>query len=297
VTDQFPPPWYHAALAAGLKPFLATSESLVGAFDLAPWGCALAPIVLEDDANATFLRAYLCAERLAYGGWAETAGASAQGYTGASMPDWVFVDCVLLQSAAVGFMVSQDQVPAPALRPFAEAGIDLDRLPFLPLTADALSVRLDRRSIVGVSTYTLQRLFFGTSGWAAETHALALGACRAATYDWFYAVTQFGSHAIRLHGRFGHDPILVKPSVPIYPDPHLSFIYKMKIEFDPSNLAMLPVRTPDRLLRARDTVAKRRIAEEIAQGWRHTIVPPYWSRGDDVAPAHPYLSLCVGLPA
>lgn len=289
-------PWVRDILAAGLQPYIATTESLATAFDLAPWGLELTPVFLEDARNAAFLRAYQVAERLSYGGWGAVAAAYQAGHVNYDLPDWAFVDCYLLQSAAVGLMIPTSAVPEAHLQGLAQAGVALERLDWLPLSGEVCSVRADGRSLIGVSTFDLHRRLFGRAGWARESHALSLAVRRAADYDWFVAVTQYANHAIRLHGRFGSDPVIVTPSVPVYGTPDASYIYKMKIDFDPCNLSLPPARTPDRRLRAGDAAAKRQIAAEIAQGWRHTLVPPYWSAGTDVSPAEPFLSVCVARP-
>ncbi len=286
--------WAAKLQHAGLKPFIATSETLLDQFDLCPMGIALTPILFEDDRNAEFLRAYPVSEWLAYNGLPKS-----EGYVAGSdcdgMPNWVFVNCVLLHTAAIGLMISVDAIPA-HFRTFYEKNgkIALSKLSWLPLSGEISAVREDGRTLIAFSTFNLYRRFFGVPGGGHEYRSIALLSRRAHTFDWFYAVTQYDNPAIRMHGRFGSHPIMIKPMLPAHSQRSLSYLYKMKIDFDPRHLDLPAPQEADRLLHANDTAAKQQIASEINQGWCHTIVPPFWVSGDNDNP--PYLALSVFPP-
>lgn len=286
-------PWYKGLQAAGLKPFIATSETLLGEFDLAPWGIPVQPVLLENDGDADFLRAYLFSEQLAYRDWSNNEDGT-QTTLQSSTPDWVFVDCILLQTAAIGLMIPTDLVPDRFRRLYAEeAGIAVGRLSHLPLCGEVTAARDGGHSLAGVSSFNLYRTFFGMPRFTREYRAIALAVRRASDFPYVYAASQYVNPAIRVFSRFGTDPVIAKPMIPLYTDPYTSFLFKMKIEFDPCNLKMRPVQPPDRRVYARDTKAKRQIAEEIAAGWSHRIVPPYWMPGSDDRPNEPFLTIRV----
>ena len=85
-----------------------------------------------------------------------------------------------------------------------------------------------------------------------------------------------------MHGKFGNPMWIEVPKVPMHPDPDMSLIYGMRIDFDPDELhGREPQGKYDFLMRADDDETKQEIANGITKGQRYIIAPPYQVETND----------------
>ena len=82
--------WFQNLTDLGLRPYVATARHQLGGLDLAALGSDPLIATLEDSAAREFHEAYNVANALAFG---------ARNLT---MPGWVYIDCVLMQTGKAG---------------------------------------------------------------------------------------------------------------------------------------------------------------------------------------------------
>jgi hypothetical protein len=115
------------------------------------------------------------------------------------MPSWVFVDCVIMAFAAVGFMLPADQTPE-AVRRELEIPDDYDG--WVPISEYSICPTVEADT---VAAFSLQSRIQGR-GIGTRTKALGL---YTADVDFQTGVTQYTSPALRVHTRFGPMEVLV----------------------------------------------------------------------------------------
>ena len=248
----------------GVRPFVASTGHLLPSLDLSVLGNAPAVKLLERDNDRTFHEAYLLANALGFGE-AEL-----------KMPNWVLVDCVLMQSAVVGLMMDKDACPAPLLDAFArDATIDLDALDALPISGQVAGLGLDRRSWVGFSLFSLRRFVPDLPALGLITKALALETYQAQG-DRFVGISHYDNKALSMHGRFGKKMWIEQAVIPLHPRRDMALVYAMDVDFTWADLdAKLADEPFDFLMPADDADAKQRLRENIAAGQRVVIARPF----------------------
>ncbi len=259
-------PWFQHLLDFGLTPYVATARHQLGSLALEAMGTTREVFCLEDRSAAPFHRAYATANALAFGA------------RDLKMPGWVYIDCVLMQTAVVGFAARKRDVPAGLLKEFET---DLDGSEWLPVSGQIASPALDGKTLVGFSLFSLRSLWPELPALGLATKGLALQVYNAARFDRFFGITQYDNPALCLHGRFGRALEIVSARVPLHAQGDNSLIYGMKIDFDPARLEEAPHTTkePDFWIEAGDATAIAGLEAGIAEGKRYFILPPFQVKG------------------
>ncbi|MDE1170149.1 MAG: hypothetical protein PW734_02905 [Verrucomicrobium sp.] len=256
------PAWLASLRQAGFLPYVATSRHLLPSLELEPGGVPARVFLLEEEADQPFHEAYLLSNSLSFHS------------PDIKMPNWVLIDCALMQTAVVGFMKARVELPEEFLAAYrADPRVDLDRLDYLPISGQIASPGIDGKSLVGFSLFSLARqVGAAAANLGLYTKALALEVYRAARFEWFYGITQYDNPALKIHGRFGAEMEIAKPILPLHPRREMAFVYRMR----PAPLAENPpAREPSFWLAADDAAAKRAMQDGIAAGKRYVILPPF----------------------
>ena len=253
-----------SSLAAhGMRPFIATTRSLLDALDLSVLGAEPRVFLLEREEDRAFHEAYLLANALGFG------DASLQ------MPNWVLVDCVLMQTAVVGLVLARERASPSLLKAFEDGGVDTGALSELPVSGQIAGLGLDGGTLTGFSLFSLRRYLPDAPPLGILTKALALQAYRAEGKK-FVGISHYDNKALSMHGRFGLPMWIEQAAIPLHPRRDMALVYAMNVAFDMARLAAAPeAGRYDYLLSAGDREAKARIAADIAEGQRAVIVPPF----------------------
>lgn len=140
------------------------------------------------------------------------------GPTSMGMPKWVMLDCAILASAMIGFMLPIEHVDAKLK---AKLNIDPSYSGPVPISEYSASFTARPNCVSGFSLQTqIESLGIGT-----RTKALALAILNANRQ---IGVTQFDSTAIRTHCKFGPLKLEIhQPIVHTYPE--RSFVYSVDL--------------------------------------------------------------------
>jgi len=258
-------PWFQQLLDFGLRPYVATARHQLPALDMAAAGPDPLVVTLEDNAARPFHRAYNVANALAFG---------ARDLT---MPGWVYIDCVLMQTAVVGFAAPKGMLPKSLLMEFSPEAEALD---WLPISGQTASPAIDGKTLVGFSLFSLRSYWPELPALGLATKAMALEVYKARGFDRFIGITQYDNPALAMHGRFGKSVEVVSARVPLHAQGDISLVYGMAVDFDPSALDAAPIseKTPDFWVDASDAASITRLEEGIAAGKRYFILPPFQVR-------------------
>lgn len=214
-------PWFKSLIDLGLRPYVATARHQLAALDMDVVGADHELYCLEDPDATPFHQAYVTANALAFGA------------RDLKMPGWVYIDCVLMQTAVVGFAARKQDVPQSLLDEFqAEASIDVDALDWIPVSGQIASPAMDGDTLVGFSLFSLRSYWPKLPALGLATKALALQVYKADTRKKFLGITQYDNPALSMHGRFGPDLEIVSPRVPLHSRGDNTLVYGMKIDFD-----------------------------------------------------------------
>ena len=248
----------------GLVPYVATSKGIVPSLDLSSLGRAVRTYVVEREGDQRFLEALLTAETLGFQA------------AGAKLPTSVLVDCVLMQTAVVGFALSRRRAGSDLIKSFAAASkLDPDALDYLPVSGHIAGLGLDGNRLVGCSLFSLRRYLPAVPALGVITKAASLLAYRARGRR-FIGISQYDNKILSMHAKFGRPMWIEAPRVLLHSNPEMSLVYGMTIDFDPDHLHERDEPgTYDFMLRADDADLKAEIAHGIEKGWRYIIVPPY----------------------
>ena len=250
--------------AAGLTPYIAASRMVLPALDQSVIGRAGHVYLLEREEDRSFHEAFRLANAL---GFTSTA---------MKMPDWVLVDCVLMQTAIVGFAVSKKRAPKDLISAFEDdPSFDLADLDYLPVSGQIAGLSIDGQSLVGFSLFSLRRYLPHVPALGVITKALALQVYRGQGRR-FIGLAFWDNKVLSMQGRFGRPMRVESTTVPIYPARVHAMTYSMVIDFDPDE--MHERETPgdfDFLLRADDETKKHEMSRRQAEGANYIIVPPY----------------------
>jgi hypothetical protein len=268
--EQKAPAWLLEMDALGYRPYIATSERLLPFFNTKPFGRQADCFLLEDPKHHAFHEAYLLSNSLSFE------------KPDIKMPHWVLVDCVLMQTAIVGFMKDVSKIPEPLLKHYHDdASVDVSQLQSLPVSGQIASLAADGKSVVGLSLFSLGPRLGEPKGLGLYTKALALEVYRAAQYEYIYGITQYDNRSLRIHGRFAEKMEIYQPTVPLHPYKDMTLIYRMSLKYDVYNLDKGPAeKEPTFWLNAQDKEGKQRIQAGMTKGKRYIIAPPFLVKRD-----------------
>ena len=269
-------PWLENLLDAGLVPYVATSDALIECLDLSELGGHTLIRRLEDPEHRNFHEAYLVSNSLGFG------------EPDLKMPNWVYIDCVLMQTAVVGFAISRQKAPDSLVSLYErDPYVEVESLDYIPISGQIAGMGLDGNSLIGFSLFSLRRQLSNVSvpPLGPLTKYAALKAYRADQRDRFMGISQYGNTALRSHARFSKKMYIDKPFVMLHPWRDMSFLYSMKVEFDEERIfngigdgADCP---PAIEMRADDREMKDVIQEGLLQGNRYYIQDPVHIQKDD----------------
>ncbi|MBA2661536.1 MAG: hypothetical protein H0U74_04530 [Bradymonadaceae bacterium] len=218
---------------------------------------------VEDERNAEFCKILNRGNQLAFGG-ADSMG----------MPLWVMLDCAILPSAMIGYML-----PRAFVSDTLAAQLELDDYQgYVPVSEYCACPTVEDKCVSGFSLHS----HMSGQGIATRTKAMAL-AIYGARHQ--IGVTQFYNPAIRVHVRFGAMEITIhRPTVHTYAED--SFVYRLDLPpeetllnmargTDVFGLSEIPegVRwtfDPD------NEVSQGRLAAHLHEGGRAWIIAPGW---------------------
>ncbi len=267
------PAWLTKILQAGYIPYIATSRDLLPYFDTAPFGLPVQTFFMEEPSHKSFLETYLMSNTLSFKN------------PDVQMPKWVLIDCVLMQTAIVGFMKPTSEVPDKLLESYRNNKlVDIDHLSYLPISGHVSSPCVGGIGFVGISLFSLGREIGDIKGLGLYSKALALEVYRAPSHKVFRGIVQYDNNALRVHGRFSTRTEITQPMVPLHPRNDMTLIYQQQIDYDPYQLDKLPApENPTFWLNARDSAAKRQLLDGRNNGNKYIIVPPFQVQsGEDV---------------
>ncbi len=250
-----------ALLKLGCKPYICTSQHITSAFDMHPLGVELTPF-FDGEEQTQFHLAYIRSNSIAFD-------------SDLGMPHWVYIDYVLLQTAAIGFMAPKGLLPEGLIQTFkADALLDLSKLDYLPISGQTAGLAADGKTWTGVSLFSLAKYIpqLKSLGLATHTRALALKAYQAKT---FVGITQYDNPAVAIHGKTTRAFFIKQPMVWMHPRTHMTFIYEQEVDFSLDGLRGDEHGEYTFLLKADDRAAKERIADGLKRGYRYQIVPPF----------------------
>ncbi len=258
-----------------LVPYVLTPRRNIPYLDLdVDVGHELETLYFDDSANAEFCELINRSNQDAFGG-RESMG----------MPRWVMLDCAILPSAIIGFMLPVEDTPDEVL---SKLDVDDDYQGYVPVSEYCGCPTVEKDCVSG---FSLHSQLVG-HGIATRTKALALAVYGARSQ---IGVTQFYNPAIRVHVRFGAMEMLMhRPAVHTYPED--SFVYRLELpakrtlvnmargadvfgesevpdgvrwEFDPDNEMM-----------------QGRLAGHLEDDGRVWLIPPGWRATDDGCELH-----------
>ena len=197
------------------------------------------------------------------------------------MPSWVFVDCVVMAFAAVGFMLPAGKVPD-AVRRELEVPEAYDG--WVPISEYSICPTVEERT---VAAFSLQSRIQG-AGIGTRTKALGL---YMADVDSQTGVTQYTSPALRVHTRFGPMEVLVDRP-PAHDHSEESLAYRLELPDQQRLAAIAAGEAPDAETAPRpegrewvfevdDEVAHERLSEHLQMEKRAWVVAPGMRNGPE----------------
>lgn len=250
-----------ALLQYGCKPYIATSSHLVSSFNLEPFGTHLS-VYFDGQEQTNFHLAYMRANSIAFD-------------ADLGMPNWVYIDFVLLQTGVVGFMLPREKLPRELKALFErDPLVKIDELDFVPISGQTAGLAADGKTWTGVSLFSLAKHLpdIKNLGLAVHTRAMALAVYKA---KHFVGITQYDNPAVAIHGKTTKGFFIKQPCVWIHPRTHMTFVYEQEIDYSLDALHERPPEPFSFLLRADDLSKKESIAQGIASGKRYKIVSPF----------------------
>lgn len=268
--------WIDELYALGYVPYVATSKYLLPHLNLEQFSGREHVILMEDPSYRSFHEAYLVSNSLAFGN------------PNLKMPNWVYIDCVLMQSAVVGFAIPVSKAPDALLEHYEnDPYVDLKELDFIPVSGQIASLGMDGQTLVGFSLFSLNRQLgdLRVSQLAIRTKFAALGVYRAEEKEAFLGISQYDNAALKIHARFGEKMYIDRTTAPLHPLKDMSFIYRMKITLDEDRVFNTEEDNQeyDFLLKSDDLARKEKMQTEINAGANFHIAPPvHIQKGNDL---------------
>ncbi len=235
---------------------------------------SLEVLQIEDESNAEFCELLNRSNQDAFGGPQDM-----------GMPLWVLLDCGVLPSGVVGFMLPQEHTPPEIID---KLDVDEDYDGPVPVSEYCGCPTVEDDCISG---FSLHSQLVG-HGIATRTKALAMVIYGARSQ---IGVTQFYNPAIRVHVRFGAMEVLThRPAVHTHPED--SFVYRVELparktlvnmangsdvfgdstlpegvgwEFDPDN-----------------EMQQGRLSRHLQDGGRVWLIPPGWRATEEGCELH-----------
>lgn len=225
-------------------------------------------LCVEDEANADFCYILNYNNQLAFGGPKDM-----------GMPLWVMLDCGILPTAMIGYMLHSDDVEDDV---WDLLELEDDYEGYVPISEYCAALSVEPGCVSGFSLHS----HIPGQGLATRTKALALAVLNARIQ---VGVTQFNNPAIRVHARFG--PMAVKIHRPqVHTHPQESFVYRLELPEMETLLEMarggLRFGVEDRPKGTKwsfDPGSEQdhlRLATHLSRGHKAWIVSPGW-RGTD----------------
>jgi hypothetical protein len=231
---------------------------------------------LEDPEHRNFHEAYLVSNSLGFG------------EPDLKMPNWVYIDCVLMQTAVVGFAIAKHKAPDSLVSLYErDPYVEVDDLDYIPITGQIAGMGLDGNSLIGFSLFSLRRQVSNISvpPLGPLTKYAALLAYRADQRERFVGISQYENRALRSHARFGTKMYIDQPTVMLHPWRDMSFMYSMKVEFDEerilNGIGDGGDQQPAIEMRVDDREMKAKIQAGLANGERYFIQDPIHIEKED----------------
>lgn len=272
------PDWLLKLIDKGFEPYIATARHLLPHLNTTPFGQKAKIYLMDEVENSSFLEAYFMLEAYLL---SNSLGFESPNY---KMPNWVLIDCVLMQTAVVGFTAAKSVLPDELLDYYrADERIELDKLQRIPISGQISSPNIGAKSMMGISLFSLGRRWLNNEkNLGLYTKTMSLEVYNAKNYDCYFGIAQYDNPSLKIHGQFGHEIEIDQPMVPLHPGKDMTYIYKMKIDYDPYHPGKkITDVKPDFWLNARDIDKKREMQEGIRKGKKYVIVPPFWVKRDD----------------
>ena len=275
-------------LDSGLVPYVGTSASVLPHLDLSVFEGRAIVKMPEEKGHFSFHQAYLLSNSLGFGA------------PDLKMPNWVYLDCVLLQTAVVGFAMPVELAPE-SLRTLYEADplIDMNALDIIPISGQISAMGLDGKTLTGFSLFSLKSRLLNER---KELAGLSLGTLTKFAALCAYkadlpgrivrGVAQYDNPALKIHGLFSDKMYIEQPMLPLHPLKSMSFIYRMQVTLSEEKLqsnVQPNDREPDILLHAENEAMKQDMSERIKQGEHFYIQHPIQIKKDN----NVYLPICV----
>lgn len=262
-------------LDSKLVPYVLTHRRNLPFLDLdLDIGQPLQIICVDDPENSEFCSLLNRSNQEAFGG-PDSMG----------MPLWVMLDCAILPSAMIGFMLPRELTPLDILD---KLEVDDDYHGFVPVSEYCACPTVEPKSVSGFSLHS----HLVGHGVATRTKALALAIYGAERQ---IGVTQFYNPAIRVHVRFGAMEVLLhRPSVHTYPED--SFVYQLQLP--PREVLINMARGDDVFgesnfpdgvrwdLDPYNEMMQGRLARHLEEGGQAFLVPPGWRATEDGCELH-----------
>lgn len=279
--------WLKQLLDLGLVPYVSTSAKMLPSIDLGVFDGHQHVKLLENEHHLPFHHAYLLANSLGFGS------------PELKMPNWVYIDCVLMQTAVVGFALPVEKMPKSLLKFFEDDPlVDVDALDIVPVSGQIAALGMDGKTITGYSLFSLKP-------WLKDQEILQqvrLGSLTKYAALWVYkaekegrevrGISQYDNPALKIHGAFGRKMYIEQPMVPLHPKAEMSFTYNMQVHLEEDRIQGSLVddgSEADYLMHCRDTAFKQEMQSRILQGERFYIKDPIQVKKDNEI----YLPICV----
>lgn len=259
--------WIEEAMDSGLVPYIASSEQLLPFFDTSIFGGHEIVKILENPDHGNFHEAYLVSNSLAFGD------------PSLKMPNWVYIDCVLMQSAVVGFAIPVSKAPDALLEHYErDPYVDIQTLDYIPVSGQIAGLGIDGKTLVGFSLFSLRRQLGDKAidHLAVRTKYAAMSVYRAEERDKFIGISQYNNNALKIHARFGEKMYIDRTTMPLHPLRDMSFTYSMKIRLDKEAI-FAPTKHDDPydfLLKSDDLDKKKDMQNKIQAGAKFYIAQP-----------------------
>ena len=262
----------------GLVPYVATSQNFLPSLDVAALGDNVVVKLMEDSKNHDFHEAYLLSNALSF-------------KSDLKMPHWVYLDCVLMQTAVVGFAMAVKDIPERLLEFYKEdPNVNLDNIDYIPISGQIAAMGLDGQRLTGLSLFSLRQYLPNPDipALGGVTKYAALAAYKAQEKEKYVGISQYDNKALLTHAAFTDKMYIDTPIAAMHPRKDMSFVYSMKIDLEAYG-AKKEVIEPDFLLKADDKDKKIELQERIRAGERFYIAHPTQIKKDDGL----YLPICI----
>ncbi|MAZ76101.1 MAG: hypothetical protein CMH31_02235 [Micavibrio sp.] len=275
--------WLSELMDLGLVPYVATSKAFVPHLDLSLFEGHEVVKLLEDPKERNFHEAYLVSNSLGFGN------------PELKMPNWVYIDCVLMQSAVIGFALPISKAPDSLISFYEDDPyVEINALDYIPVSGQIAALGIDGQMLTGFSLFSLRRQLASMNipKLAAFTKFAALHVYKAEEKIKFTGLSQYDNKALKTHALFGEKMYIDQTIMPLHPLNEMSFTYSMKVTLNESRLSGEFLKQEDEydfLLKSDDTVTKQGMQNRIDSGERFYITSPIHIEKEDGL----YLPICL----